>query len=319
MPRMCEYDRQAFAGLARRQHGVISRSQALECGLSKEGVRYQVRDGGSWQRLLPGVYLMHTGIATDDQRDMAALLYAGQRGVLTGPAALRRHGIAVTPADVVDVLVPQEVQRVGAGFVCLHRTARLPRGFCVEGEIRYALPPRAVADAARGLTDIGEVRAVVAGAVQRGICAIGHLKEELDQGPKQGSALLRRALAEVADGVRSAAEGQLHALIKRAGLPAPLFNPRLFVGRAFLAVPDCWWPDVGVAAEVDSRAWHLSPRDHENTLARHARMSAVGIIVLHFTPRQISRQPSEVADLIRNALTAGRDRPLPQVRTRPAR
>src|SRR5262249_12118106 len=82
---------------------------------------------------------------------------------------------------------------------------------------------------------------------------------------------------------------------------------------------DCWWPDTGVAAEVDSRAWHLSPRDHARTVARHARMSAVGIIVLHFTPQQITTQPSRVADLIRSALAAGRDRPLPQGRTLPAR
>jgi hypothetical protein len=63
----------------------------------------------------------------------------------------------------------------------------------------------------------------------------------------------------------------LHALIKRAGLPMPLFSARLFAGQDFLAVPDCWWPDAGVAAEVDSREWHLSPRDWENTLARPAR------------------------------------------------
>jgi len=319
MPRLGEYDHQALAELLRRQHDVIARAQAFERGLGREQVRYQLRDGGPWQRLLPGVYLTHTGTATGDQRDMAALLYAGRRGVLTGPAALRRHDIATTPTDAVDVLVPQDVQRVDAGFVRPHRTIRLPRGFCVAGEIRYALPPRAVADASRWLTDIGDVRALVAGAVQRRVCTVELLVEELEQGPKQGSALLRRALAEVADGVRSAAEGQLHTLIKRAGLPAPVFNPRLFVGSAFLAVPDCWWPDAGVAAEVDSRAWHLSPRDHETTLARHARMSAVGIIVLHFTPRQINTRPRAVANLIRNALTAGRDRPLPQVRTLPAR
>ena len=175
-----------------------------------------------------------------------------------------------------------------------------------------------MADAARWLTDIGDVRAVVAEAVQRRMCSIEDLVEELDHGPKQGSALLRRALAEVADGVRSAAEGQLHALIERSGLPMPMFNPRLFVGRAFLAVPDCWWPDVGVAAEVDSRAWHLSPRGWENTLARQARMAAVGIIVLHFTPNQLYRQRSEVVSMIRSALAAAQGRPLPQVRTLPA-
>jgi hypothetical protein len=38
------------------------------------------------------VYLSHTGSATDEQRDMAALLYAGPRSVLSGPAPLRRHG-----------------------------------------------------------------------------------------------------------------------------------------------------------------------------------------------------------------------------------
>jgi len=187
--------------------------------------------------------------------------------VLTGLTSLRRFGLGVPRAEAIDVLVPAKEQRRDVGFVRLHRTIRLPRGFCVAGEIRYALPPRAVADAARWLTDIGDVRAVVAEAVQRRMCSIEHLVEELEQGPKQGSALLRRALAEVADGVRSAAEGQLHALIERSGLPMPMFNPRLFVGRTFLAVPDCWWPEVGVAAEVDSRAWHLSPRGWENTLA----------------------------------------------------
>jgi len=154
----------------------------------------------------------------------------------------------------------------------------------------------------------------VAGAVQRGKCPIGALSYELDTGPRRGSALLRRALAEVADGVRSAAEADLHALIRRARLPTPMFNPRLFAGRVFIASPDCWWPDAEVAAEVDSREWHLSPRDWEETLARHARMSAHGIIALHFTPRQISAERNEVITAIRSAITAGRSRPLPQIR-----
>jgi hypothetical protein len=34
-------------------------------------------------------------------------------------------------------------------------------------------------------------------------------------------------LEEVADGVRSAAEGDLRKLIKRSGLPEPLYNPDL--------------------------------------------------------------------------------------------
>jgi hypothetical protein len=257
---------------------------------------------------------------------MAALLYAGPRSVLTAGAAMRRHGLSTgqpgtggggaRQAGIVDVLVPLTSQRAGVGFVRLHRTARLPRGFCVEGEARFAFVPRAVADAVRPMTELADVRAVVAEAVQRRMCSIRHLAEELSAGPTRGSALFRRALAEVAEGVRSAVEADLRDLIRWARLPAPMYNPRLIVGGEFLASPDCWWPESGVAGEADSRAWHFSPREWEQTLARHARMSAHGIIVLHFPPQRIRSQRREVADEIRRALAAGRR--LPQLTAIPA-
>jgi very-short-patch-repair endonuclease len=70
---------------------------------------------------------------------------------------------------------------------------------------------------------------------------------------------------------------------------------------------------------MDSREWHLSPRDWERTLARDARMSAQGIIVLHFPPRRLSAEPRLVADEIRSALEAGRRRGRPDIRALPAR
>ena len=319
MSRTSAFDRRALAALLDRQHGVISRKQALECDMSQPMVRYRGREAGPWRVLLPGVYLSHTGTATDEQRDMAALLYAGPCSTLSGPAALRRHGVRAPGSDLVDVLVPRATRRQDAGFVRLHRTARLPRLVCVAGEISYVLAPRAVADAVRDTTDIREVRAVVAESVQRGICPVPRLAEELADGPVHGSARLRAAVAEVADGIRSSAEADLRSLIKRARLPMPMFNPRLFAGETFIAVPDCWWPDAAVAAEVDSREWHLSPRDWERTLARHARMGSHGIIVLHFTPGQIRTCQHDVAAKIRAALAARADCPAVPIRALPAR
>jgi hypothetical protein len=321
MPRTAQFNRQALTALAAKQHGVITRSQALESGMTSRVVDYRIRRGGPWQTLIPGVYLTRAGPPADEQREMAALLYAGPSSVLTGVAALRRHGLSAYPpvgdargpGSVVDVLVPLTNRRSDAGFVRLHRTARLPDGFCVAGEAWFAFPPRAVADAVRPMTDMNSVRAIVAEAVQRGRCSIPHLAGELDAGPTCGSGLLRRALAEVAEGVRSVAEADLRDLIRWAHLPTPLYNPRLFVGPEFLAMPDCWWPEAGVAGEADSRAWHFSPRDWEQTMARHARMSAHGIVVLHFPPRQIRYQRDQVANIIRRALAAGRQ--LPQIRT----
>ena len=72
---------------------------------------------------------------------------------------------------------------------------------------------------------------------------------------------------------------------------------------------------VGVAAEVDSRAWHLSPRDWEDTQGRPDQMGAHGIVVLHFSPRRIRANRRQVADTIRDALARGR--PLPEIQARP--
>ena len=94
-----------------------------------------------------------------------------------------------------------------------------------------------------------------------------------------------------------------------------MFNPRLFVGDAFLAQPDAWWREHGVAVEVDSREWHLLPEHWEQTMVRHRRMSAAGIIVLHVSPRQLREQPAQVLADIAAALQAGR--PLPAIITRP--
>ena len=318
MTRSALLDPVRLTDLLDKQYRVIARSQALNCGMTTRGLSYRLRPGGPWQRLLPGVYLAMPGTPGLDQRDMAALLYAGTGSVITGGAALRRYGIRAQRALDVDVLVPARKQPQSTGFVCVHRSVRTPRAFSTSGPIRFALIPRAVGDAARGLRELREVRAVVADCVQRGWCSVAELAQELREGPAAGSAPLRRALAEVAGGVRSTAEADLLDLVKAGRLPMPVFNARLFVGTVLLAVADAWWPDARVAVEVDSREWHLSPGDWERTLRRHARMSAQGILVLHFTPRQIRAERAQVIATIRAALDAARAGGRPPLRTLPA-
>ena len=97
-----------------------------------------------------------------------------------------------------------------------------------------------------------------------------------------------------------------------------MFNARLYIGPDLLAVPDAWWPDAGVAVEVESREWHLSPEDWERTMRRSRRMSAKGILVVHVTPHQIRTEAERIAADIRDALEAGRARPPLAIRTLPA-
>jgi hypothetical protein len=311
-------DRAALAAALRAQENVISRRQALACGMTRDAVAHRVRPGGPWRRLIPGVYLAQTGVPTTPQKEMAALLHAGDGSALTGLAALYGLGLATSEPRRFDVLVPAARRPASVAFITVHRTTLMPR-VTREGRRWYALPPRALADAARFTTDLGEVRALIAGAVQRGDCPLAALARELGEGPARNSARLRQVLAEVADGVRSVAEAEFRRLIKRAGLPTPMFNARLFAASGtFIATPDAWWPEAGVAAEVDSRQWHLSPAHWERTLRRHAEMSSHGILVLHFTPSQIRANPATVVAAIADTLRVGRARPALPVSARPA-
>src|SRR5262249_3404210 len=228
MPRRSAFDKERLSQVLRVQHQVITRRQALLCGTPRSTLDRYTAPGGPWQRLLPGVYLAVTGTATQDQREMAALLYAGPRSLLTGAAAMRRHHLRPAGPDVVDVLIPWRRKRQSSGFVRVHRTTRMPERLFVTGKIRFAKVPRAVADAARSLTRFDDVRHVVCEAVQRRACTVAELTEELMNGPVAGSALLREALAEVGDGVRSVAEADFRRLVLRSGLPEPMFNAQLF-------------------------------------------------------------------------------------------
>ena len=310
MARTTRLDRDALDRLLIQQLDVISRRQALAAGVTDNALRHRLRPGGPWRGLLPGVYMAATGAPTTLQQEMAALLYGGPGSVITGPAALRSHHIRTELTEIVDVLVPSARQRRDTRFVRLHRTKRMPGRIWEAGPVQYVMPARAVADAVRAMTSLRDVRAVVADAVQRDKCAIKTLAAELSQGPNKGSMLFREALADMADGIRSAAEGDLRDLLARSGLPMPLFNPSLHDQHGkFIARPDAWWPTLGIAVEVDSREWHTSPEDHAKTLARGRRMARYQIVVLRFTPRQIRTQKADVITDIKAALEGAKTRP----------
>ncbi|HUC27716.1 MAG TPA: hypothetical protein VMA73_33880 [Streptosporangiaceae bacterium] len=316
MPQLSDFDRGKLAAIFSKQHGLVARRQALACAMTAKALRYRTRPDGPWQVVLPGVYANERGRLSEKQRAVAAFLYSGRGIAITGTAATAFHGLRAPRDEFVDVLVPLHYRRSDAGFVRLRCTSIVPGVTFQDGVVSYVALDRAIADAVRQFSQMSEVRDLVASAVQRGKVDVWQLARELDLGPKQGSARLRLALAEVSDGVRSVAESDLRLIIRQFRLPAPLYNPRLYVDGKFLASPDAWWPDKAVAVEVESKAWHLSPADWERTLARRALMAAEGIVVVPLPPSKLRTAQPQVAKELRAALANSRG-PLAQVSTRP--
>jgi hypothetical protein len=296
---------------------VVRVERLVELGFTRSTIAHRCRPGGPWRRLAPGVVKLDNGPVTRADRRRAALLHAGTGAVLTGLDALELHGMRrmPSPSGPVHVLIPGERRRGGSGLALVERTDRLP----LAAPGRWPLAPiaRAALDAARRLAVRDEVRALLAEVVQRGRCSPAELNAELADGSGRGTRLPREVLAEISDGVRSVAEADAREIAQRSGLPAPMWNAKLYDrhGR-FIAMPDAWFDGVGMAWEIDSCEFHLSPADYERTLERRSAMTTEGIIVLHTVPKMLRRRNAAMDELRRTYASAAR-RKRPQIRAIP--
>ncbi|BCJ72730.1 hypothetical protein CS0771_22740 [Catellatospora sp. IY07-71] len=295
----------ALDDIAHRQQRLLTRAQVLAAGHTDMFIYRRVRSG-SWQRVLTGVYCVTGGVLTDEQRRVAATLYAGPSAQLTGPSALAWYGFrTLPPTDDVHLLVPHGMRCRSNGFAVVKRALTLDPHARHTLLYQVASPARAVVDACRDLRELRTVRAVVAEAVQRFRVPPQTLDEEVRQAARSRTAVVRKALAEIAEGTRSAPEAQTRTVLETSPLLAGrvLWNPQLAAddGRS-LPTPDGYLPEAGLAIEVDSREFHLSPEDWARSLERHNILGRYGVQVLHFTPSFVESQPDEVRRIVESAV-----------------
>jgi hypothetical protein len=309
MPKRVVIDHGKLGRILVSQHQVITRSQALGCGIPQSTVSTWCKPGGKWQKMLPGIYLAVTGTPTLEQRQMAALLYAGPKSVITGSAAIRARRLRAPATDMVDVLIPWSVKRQSLGYVRIHRTRRMPSSQRF-GPIRFAHPARAVADASHWLASLGDVRALVAEAVQKQACSIAQIGVELSEGANRDSGHLREALAAVRSGIRSEAEADFRDRILRSDLMAPQYNVFLRAKDGTdIGEADAWWDEAGVSAEIDSQEYHFYREGWLKTDAKHGRMLKYGIRPHHFAPSRVKSDWPAIYEELKSSIAEGRRHP----------
>jgi len=278
--------------VAESQCGVVTRRQLLEAGVSRETLRWRV--GRDWRLLLPGVYVLQTGLPTEQQRLVAAQLLAGDGAWLAGSTAAALHGITACRLGMpIRVLVPAPRRSRRVAWVDIRSTTLLGEPVIPRGPLRVGCPSRAVVDAAAETADERGTRALVIEAVQRRLVRLDDLEHWVDARGRPGSVRLRRLLAEVAAGAWSVLESDLLALTRTSrSLPAPMANPLLTgpAGEA-LTSPDIWFDDVGLAVMVQSRLFHADGLDWEATVEQRSDLSAVRVVVVGVTPAALARDP----------------------------
>jgi hypothetical protein len=267
---------------------VATHRELVAAGVPLSSITRRIGPGGRWQRLHPGVVLLHRGTPTWRQSAFGALALGGPDAVLSGSAALQVYGFRNVPAtsDML-VLIPAARRRQSHGRTQIERTGRLPHPVMRRG-LPVAPVARAVVDACRRTEDVTQVRELVAEAIQHHGLRLSALAEELRAAARQRTASLRRVLGEIHAGVRSAAEARARDVMQRQGFPEPLWNAELVSADGLVvARPDALWLQWLAAMEINSRRWHLSPADFEYTQNRQAFLVRHGVIVMTVTPARI--------------------------------
>ncbi|MBW5480710.1 hypothetical protein [Streptomyces bambusae] len=284
--------------------------------LREHGVSASEAADRPWQQILPGVFLLHPGPATSEERLHAALMYAGRRGgeaMITGLAALALYGFASGPPLLalqhIDVLVPSTRRLRSAGCARLVRTPHPPRPFEVTG-LPVAPVARAVADAVAQLTDAVTVRRLLSESVRAGHCEPSAVVRELTVARLLSRPHVVDAVESLLAEGRAIAEDRLYHLVRGYELPDPVWNVDLRIpGGPHLGSVDAYWPDHAVAVEIDTRA----PRQGEDeqwseAVRKRDALEQLGVTVVHITPRKLRDYPEQQAAVVRTALTAAGDR-----------
>ncbi|MFB6613421.1 hypothetical protein ACFCV9_04245 [Streptomyces sp. NPDC056367] len=306
--------------VARRQLGLATRHQLVGAGVPDGTITSRTRPGGPWQRLLPRVYLLQTGPPDPRQRALSAVLYAaepasdpltGDTAALTGGAALALLGIREAPSSPADVLIRTPRRVAATAGVRPLATSRWPGTIMVSG-IPSTRPVRAATDFAHRADHPDRIRSVLAHVVQAGWCHPHDLHAELRAARLLTRPAVRAAATELLAGVHSIAEAQARDALTATDLPTPLWNARLHTpDGTFLASPDAYWPDEGVALEIDSVEYHYTRDSWHATLRRRLRLESHGILVVSATPSMIRDTPTEVLAALRTFLALASGRPAP--------
>jgi hypothetical protein len=304
-------------------NGVAAVRDLVTYGIPERTAYERCLEGGPWQRVLPGIVLLFTGRPTIDQLTYAALLLGGPEAMITGIQACRRHGLRRGPIRRTDdprpeihILVPKCRQVRSVEFVHVERTSRLPTPIMREG-IPIAPLVRACTDTARRIRSSAEVTELFADPVQRGLCTVAALWDELNSGTRRGTAVPRAVLADLAAGVRSAAERAAKQLWSSSGLPEPWWNAEVWdADGRLLGIADCWLDEVAMVWEIESSEWHLSPADHEYTVRRAAQFTAAGIVYVASKPKMVLTDQAGVMATLRAVYTQAASRRRPSVTAR---
>jgi predicted transcriptional regulator of viral defense system len=279
--------------LVRCQHGVVSRRQLLNLGLTAMAIRHRVKTG----RLHPvrrGVYAVGRPQVTREGRWMAAVLICGPEAVLSHRSAAALLGFGEEHPGYIEISIRRHGRPRCPGIRTHDRPGLWNRDVEVHLGIPVTSPVRTFLDLATVTGPVTLERAINE-ADKLDVIDADSLRKALDDHPGQpGICLLRHVLDK--DTFRLSddeLERLFRPLAAAAGLPAPL--TKHMVNKFEV---DFFWPDLGLVVETDGWRYHRTPSAQTRDALRFQVHVANGLTPLRFSHYQVKYEPRHIREIL---------------------
>jgi very-short-patch-repair endonuclease len=289
--------------LTERQRGALSRQQALNCGLTPDHIKAQLR-ARRWQRLFRSVYATFNGPAPRECLLWAAVLCAGPRAALSHQSAAEVAGLVDGAQDPIHVSVPPDRRVAAVPGIVLHNSVRIESA-CHPTR----LPPRTrieetVVDLTQVSRNLEEALGWIARACGRRLSRPDRIASAIHARRKlRWRADLLAGLGDVAAGTHSPLELRYLRAVERAhGLPRGARQHAVDRDRG-RRYDDVRYARFGVVVELDGRLAHPD-ESRWRDMRRDNDSVASGVRVLRYGWADVASRPCAVAAQVVQVLRA---------------
>lgn len=294
---------QAFYDFVASRHGVFSRAEAIEFGLSTSGIDRRIATG-QFRRVARGTYV--TAGSPDTWLQRAAIAAIGSGGLVSHRAAAALHGIDGFAEGDIEVTVPKHRRPRGGDFI-IKRTTQFGRtdatevdGIPVTGLTRTVLDVAAVVGPRR-------LNQTIDAVLRQGLCEwedLFHVWVIHSIQGRNGCGPLR-TLLEARFGDKHIPDSRWNRMVADLlvdrGLAEPALEYEIRAGTQLVGRVDLAYPRERVAIELDSVRWHLNSESFVQDPRRKNRLMLSGWTVLTFTWSDYIDTPQNLVETVRLA------------------
>jgi hypothetical protein len=281
--------------LVKTQHGVVSRAQLLDAGLTSEAIRHRVARG----RLYPvaaGVYAVGRAELSHHGAWFVVLLTGGPQAALSHQSAAVLWGIRRRIGGKIEVTMPADARRRRPGVVIHRREGFSAADVTTRHGLRVTTPLCTLIDLATRLPD-RELERAVNEADKLDLIHEDDLRDELADSPpaRRGAARLKRLVdSPVFVLTDSELERLFLPIARRAGLPLPITQRHASGHRV-----DFHWPELNLVVEVDGLRYHRTATQQLEDRRRDQDHTVAGRTQLRFAYAQVEYEPDHVLRTLR--------------------